>query len=423
MNSETDNTQPVVDKGRFQPPRFHHRQRSHESAHAESSDGDHDHIPVSHPLIPSGRAELIDTAEGLEKLVHALRAAGSFAYDSEFIGEQSYLPKLCLIQVAIPSGVSLIDPLTGLDLTPFWELVCDASVEKIVHAGEQDVEPVFRLTGKPPANLFDVQIATGFIGLPYPLSLSKLVNELVGVRIGKGLTFTNWEARPLSSQQLRYAADDVRYLPAARAELGRRLTANGHLNWAIEESLELCSAGAQRFDPNAQYLKIRGASGLDPRNLAVLRELTIWRDSAARAADVPPRTLLRDECLLALARSPVTSVEKLGRIRGLPRPVEAAHGEKIVAATQTALALPAKDLPVSQHVEPRPRDKFLCDALWSAAQSHCFDRGIDPGLVTSRQEVVDLWHDPKREDSRLLRGWRREALGGKLLELLKHRGK
>jgi ribonuclease D len=422
MNPETDNTQPIVEAGRSKAPRFHHRQRSHDTAHAEPLSAEQDPAALANPLIPNGKAEVVDNSAGLTGLIESLRQAGSFAYDSEFIGEQSYLPKLCLVQVGIPSGVTLIDPLTGLDLTPFWELVCDASVEKIVHAGEQDVEPAFRIVGRPPANVFDVQIATGFVGLPYPLSLSKLVQELVGVRIGKGLTFTNWDARPLSSQQLRYAADDVRYLPAARAELHNRLTAAGHLDWAIEESAERCKPGVHQFDPESQYLKIRGASGLEPRQLAVLRELTIWRDMAAQAADVPPRTLLRDECMLALAKSPATHVEKLSRVRGLPRPVEAEHGPAIVAATQKAMSLASAHLPPRQHTEPKPREKFDADAFWVAAQSMCFEQGIDPSLVGSRQEIVDLRRKSEGHAPRLLRGWRRAALGEKLMERLGRQG-
>jgi ribonuclease D len=309
---------------------------------------------------------------------------------------------------------------------PFWRLVGDPTVEKVVHAGQQDVEPVFRLLGRPPANLFDTQIAAGLIGLPYPLSLSKLVQELVGARLGKGLTFTSWDQRPLSGQQLRYAADDVRYLSAAREELGKRLEAAGHARYAVEESAELCNGGPYRFDPDEAYLKIRGATTLDARKLAVLRELTIWRDAAARAEDVPPRTFLKDEILLALAKSPAQSVEKLSRVRGLPRAVESEHGQAIVAATAKAFALAPGELPDLQHNDLSPREKFLCDALWASAQDFCYCRGIDPNLVTSRQEISEFRRvirancsDPgKSSELRLLAGWRRAALGEKLLELI-----
>src|SRR5262249_48948952 len=153
---------------------------------------------------------------------------------SEFIGELTYVPKLCVIQVATTERVELIDPLADIDLTPFWELIADETVEKVVHAGLQDIEPVVRILNRPAANVFDTQIAAGLAGMTYPLSLSKLVYELVGYKLGKGLTFSHWDQRPLSASQLRYAADDVRYLPAARAELARRLERLHHVAYAAE---------------------------------------------------------------------------------------------------------------------------------------------------------------------------------------------
>jgi ribonuclease D len=404
------------------PPRLHHRARSHQSAHAEPLSAD-DLQLIDHPLVPSGPAELIESNVALARLIERLAAAGSFAYDSEFIGEQSYIPKLCLIQVALPQQVTLIDPLANLDLAPFWRILCDPAVEKVVHAGQQDVEPVFRSMGRPPANLFDTQIAAGMIWLPYPLSLSKLVQELVGAKLGKGLTFTSWDQRPLSAQQLRYAADDVRYLPAARQVLRERLQAAGHAEYAGEESEQLCQVRPRRFDPDQDYLKIRGAGHLNERNLAVLRELAIWRDAAARAADLPPRTLLKDEILLHLARSPVQSVARLDRVRGLPRPVESAHGQEIVEATQRGLARPLTGTNLPARPEPPPREKFQCDALWASAQAWCFGQGFDPNLVASRQEIGDLFRDAGGGGSggglRVMQGWRRAALGEKLLEMIR----
>lgn len=422
MTPGSDQPQPSAAESRPRSPRMHRRARNHQSAHAESTTADDSYL-LDNALVPRGQASLVTTPSQLSELCQALRAATSFAYDSEFIGEQSYIPKLCLIQVALPHRVDLIDPLAGLDLMPFWELICDPAVEKIVHAGQQDVEPVLRLSGCRPANLFDTQIAAGLVGLPYPLSLSKLVYEFVGARLGKGLTFTSWDERPLSNQQLRYAADDVRYLPAARQELARRLESAGHAVWAKEESEELCHAPAARFNPDETYLKIRGASALDPRHMAVLRELTIWRDEVARAADVPPRTYLRDEVLLALARSPARDVEKLSRVRGLPRQVESSQGASIVAATQKAFALPDDQLPQQQYSEPSPREKFQCDSLWASSQAHCFNRGIDPALVSSRQEISEFHRrhttGATADDMRLLTGWRRAALGEKLLDLIR----
>src|SRR5688572_9878660 len=168
--------------------RAHHRSRQHADAHSDDhADADvANSSVVEHPHVPAGDAALVATEAGFHELLSHLRSIGSFAYDSEFIGELTYIPKLCLIQVATSARVALIDPLAGFDLKPFWELIADASVEKITHAGEQDVEPVVRHLGTEAKNVFDTQIACGFIGMAYPVALAKLVSEMLGARLGKG---------------------------------------------------------------------------------------------------------------------------------------------------------------------------------------------------------------------------------------------
>jgi ribonuclease D len=364
----------------------------------------------------------VSTVAALSELIAHLRVAGSFAYDSEFIGELTYVPKLCLIQVSTRERVALIDPLVNLDLRTFWELIADPSLEKIVHAGEQDIEPVFRNIGRPAANVFDTQIACGFIGMAYPVSLGKLVQELTGTRLGKGLTFSHWDQRPLSAMQLRYAADDVRYLPAMRQEIGQRLGDGERAQWAREESESLCDPSQYVFNPDTNFTRVRGATSLSPQGLAILRELTIWRDRVARAHDVPPRAFLRDEILIDLSRQPVKSVDKLVRVRGLPRPVEQANGAEIVEATLRALSTPPSALPANRSVEPTPTERFRADAVWAAAQALCIGKSIDPALVTSRQEIGEFHRTITRgddvESSPLMKGWRRQALGAPLLKLL-----
>ena len=417
--------QPQRSKGRFHHARAAHRARAHESAHAEGENGQAaaESAAPAHPLVPAGPATLVTTDEQLDELIAHLRAAGSFAYDSEFIGEMSYFPKLCLVQTATTERVALVDPLAGVELRPFWELIADASVEKVVHAGQQDVEPVWRHIGREARNVFDTQIAAGFVALPYPLSLSKLVMELTGAKLGKGLTFSHWDQRPLSAMQLRYAADDVRYLPLARRELGKRLEACGRSAWAAEECAAMCDPVLYRFDPDASYLRVRGASSLHAKNLAVLRELTIWRDAAARAEDVPPRTFLRDEILVDMARSPIKSADRFDRVRGLPRPVEKEHGERIVEATLRALSQPAPPSPFGRDEEPTPADRFRSDALWAAAQAICAGRSVDTAAVTSRQECGEFYRTLAAGGdlslSRLMQGWRREALGQPLADFFR----
>ena len=414
-----------VRRARYSRSRF--RAASHDSAHADDAPPPEPSDRVNHPLVPHGEPQMITSARALGELVEQLRGDGTFAYDSEFIGELTYVPKLCLVQVASANRVALIDPLDGLDLRPFWELLADGAVEKVVHAGQQDIEPVFRHTGKAAANLFDTQIGAAFTGMAYPVALAKLVGEVVGARLGKALTFTHWDQRPLSPSQVRYAADDVRYLPAIRAELGKRIDALGHTAWASEEFAALCEPTQYVFNADVQYLRVRGATSLPPQGLAVLKELVAWRDGAARAHDVPPRAFLKDEILVDLSRSPVKTIEKLDRVKGLPRPVEAAHGREIVDATIRALATPAARMPPGRHVEPTPTERFRADALWAAAQCLCIGQSVDPALVTSRQEIGEFYRhvsgrggDPN--DIGILKGWRRAALGEPLLKLMRDGG-
>src|ERR1700691_782928 len=192
MDSTPDSPPNSPRQGRAaRPPRYQHRAMSHAHAHSDSSAMETRHM--EHALACRDRPQLITRQDELAELLESLRKAGSFAYDSEFIGELTYLPKLCLVQAASTTRIALIDPLADIDIRPFWELVADPSVEKVVHAGQQDVEPVFRALGKPPANLFDTQIAAGFVGVGYPLSLSRLVQAIIGAKLGKGLTFSHWD--------------------------------------------------------------------------------------------------------------------------------------------------------------------------------------------------------------------------------------
>jgi ribonuclease D len=353
-------------------------------------------------------------AELADLLAH-IREVGRCAYDTEFIGETSYHPRLCLIQLATHQRLAIVDAMVDIDLTPIWELLADASVLKIVHAGQQDLEPVVRHLKREPAEVFDTQIAAGFAGMPYPVALSKLVAEVVGAKIGKGLTFTSWDHRPLSKAHLRYAADDVRYLPAIYEVLVPKLEAAGHLGWARQECAERCDEATYIFDADTHAGRVRGAKGLTGKQKLLLNELVVLRDAGARQNDVPPRTFMKDEVLLDLVRRPPKSTDHLKNVRGLPRPVEQEYGQQIVDAAQKAMSTPREQVPVIEEIEETAAQRFRNDSLWTAAQAYCMGRGIDPSIVTTRQELADFARSVRGEGSangsRLTGGWRGELLG------------
>jgi ribonuclease D len=200
----------------------------------------------------------------------------------------------------------------------------------------------------------------------------------------------------------------------------QQLEALGHLAWAMEESASICDPSLYKFDPDSQYLRVRGAGSLQPKQLAVLKELVIWRDGAARAADSPPRAYLKDEILIDLARNTPKTVEKLDRVRGLPRPIESEHGHAIIHCIAQGLATPVDALPSVRDTEQSPADRFKTDALWSLVQSLGFSRSIDPNLLASRQEITELYKHltTGAPAPKLLDGWRRAAVGETLLEMI-----
>ncbi len=175
--------------------------RQHQLSHADGADAQP--LPIiDHPLVPDNQPTIITQQDGLEQLIAQLRQHQQCAYDTEFIGEHTFYPHFCLIQVATQHTVTLIDPLASIDLQPFWELLADPEVEILVHAGRQDLEPVGRYTGKPATHIFDTQIASAFCGLRYPISLSQLALEMIEADLGKGLKFSQWDHRPLTGAQM-----------------------------------------------------------------------------------------------------------------------------------------------------------------------------------------------------------------------------
>src|SRR5262245_9345730 len=237
---------------------------------------------------------LIHTAEELTQCCNHLAGCQRFGFDTEFVGEESYHPRLCLIQVATAEALYLIDPLSLKSLEPFWDVVVDPANQVIVHAGREEVRLCHLWSGQTPGNLFDLQIAAGLVGLPYPLGHGPLVFHVLGKKLAKGETLTEWRTRPLTKAQMHYAFDDVRYLLPLWRKLAERLEEHKRTSWALEEFARLREQSTPDDDGLAvsadKWRKLRGASSLDPRRLAILREIFYWREKAAADANRPART-------------------------------------------------------------------------------------------------------------------------------------
>ncbi|GIX30901.1 MAG: ribonuclease D [Porticoccaceae bacterium] len=338
------------------------------------------------------------------------RAAGRVAVDTEFARSDTFYPRLALVQLAGDGEIWLVDPLADLDLAPLAELLADPGVEKVFHSASEDLEVLRHALGVVPAPLFDTQVAAAIAGLGFSRGYGALVAELLGVSLDKGETRSDWLRRPLSAAQLRYAADDVRYLLDLAGLLEERLAEAGRSPWLAEEMAALVAA-AQELDPPAEaWRRVRGAERLTGVELARLQALAAWREEEARRLDRPRGRVVPDRVLLALARERPRERRALAAVEGMTPGILRRHGDAL-------LALLRRDLPPVATVPPRTLDaaeraryERLRARLSAVAQS----LEVAPELLARRAELERLAAGDGLSP-RLARGWRHVVVGRALL--------
>lgn len=365
---------------------------------------------------------LVKTDADLLVLCDDLRAAGRFALDTEFLGERTYVPRLCLIQVATTEFIALVDTLAVSRLQPFWDLVCDPEIEKVLHAVREDLRLAYYGSGRAlPRRVFDTQIAAGFVGLAqYPLSYARLTEALMGIRLGKAETRSEWDRRPLTPEQVQYARDDVRYLLPLADKLEKALAHLGRTDWMREEMTRYSTPGVYEPDPDLAYLRLRGAkSGLTRRPTALLRAITAWREREAAARDVPARNILRDEALIELALRPPRRLSDFVRLRGFPPGEEVTLGPGLLAALDAGRAVPddALPMPLVGGDDETPRERAVAELLYAVGGALCLTRSLAPELVLTKADTLSLVRGRGSDTNPLLLGWRRAALGKELQSL------
>jgi len=342
--------------------------------------------------------------------------AGALALDTEFVFERTFRPRLGLVQVAAPGEIALVDTVLLPDLSALRPVLEAEAVTKVVHAGSGDVDVLRRAAGAAPRPLVDTQIAAAFAGLGAGLSYAALVELLAGVTLAKHETRTDWMRRPLTPDQLRYAAEDVEHLLGVAAELERRLARLGRLEWAREDSLELV-AGEAEPGPETALRRLRGLDRLSGRARRIACELALWREREAERLDLARPFLLRDETLLALARRPGATAAELAKLPGYEARRHAEHAGLWLAALASARA--AADRPGTAPA-PRParpavpleRLKRVGHALAEAVARRAGTLELAPELILSRRQrdrLLRAW-DGAAPLSSGLTGWRRELL-------------
>ena len=361
----------------------------------------------------------------LEAYCKSWRAAGRFVFDTEFIRDETYDAALCLVQVAAGDEVVLIDPIADVDITPFWELVVDPDVITIIHAGKEDFEVCLRHTGKAPHNVFDVQIAAGFVGLGYPMNLTRLVEQVLRKRLAKDHTLTDWLRRPLTDDQIRYAVEDVAYLPRIYEKLCERLQKAGRCEWAAAELRVFEDPEFYRPPSRDKLFRLKGSKKLDALGLTVLERLMDWRDQWAREKNRPIRALIRDDILVEIARRRPKKQSDLAVLRGFPQARNPRIIKQILAIIEQAREVPHAERPKAHKPrEETPMMKATLDVLSAVARAVCVEERLSHELLGGTQrlrELIDFDLGRTKETPALLRGWREDFIGRRLIDLLEGR--
>lgn len=368
----------------------------------------------------------ITNSAALETLCKQLRSSPRLALDTEFVGEDSFIPKLELIQVATSEIAAVIDfpaVQTNGSLAPFWELICNPKIEKVVHAGRQDLDLFALHAGEIPKPFFDTQIAAAMLGFGAQVAYANLVQRIHGTKLDKAHTFTNWSARPLSTEQIAYAAEDVQFLLPIHTHLQKRLHALGRSEWVREEFSRLETVvGEKSKEPLDRYQRIRGWDSLKPKQATVLRDLAAWRETEARRRNVPRGRVLRDEVLLQLARHPPKSVDELRGLRGLHSAEIDRNGDQLIATITASLALPPSAWPeIPRERRPEPESIGLVELLQAVLKARATEAKIAPTLLATSsdlQALVEAMEKKRTVDLPLLRGWRKQLVGELLTQIL-----
>src|SRR5690242_11243424 len=336
--------------------------------------------------------------------------------------EGRYRPLLCLVQIVVGEEVVVLDPLTEtVDAAPLAAVLADPAVEIVLHAGRQDVAILRREWRTTFTNVFDTQVAAGFAGSSAQAGYTGLLHDVLKIRLAKSASFTRWDARPLTPEQVRYAREDVEHLLPLADEIQRRLTGRGRLQWAREECRAIAEATDER-DPEEVWRRLPRVSNLDPRERAVARELAAWRERVAAAEDRPVGAVVRDPTVIELAKRQPRSPKELAAIRGAGPDVVRRRAKDILDVLERARAAEPIRLDEGERLGTEAVDGPTIALAEALVRARAHEAGLAYELIAARADLAPIVVAARRRrdepDVRTLRGWRRELVGDELLELL-----
>lgn len=364
----------------------------------------------------------VDTASALEDALRALETSAFVALDTEFMRESTYYPKLCLVQVASLDYCALIDPLVLDDLQPLWGFLSARTRPKVLHAARQDLEvlAVRAPHAIPMGPIFDTQIAAALLGQSAQIGYGALVTLRLGISLAKGHTRTDWARRPLSAEQLDYAADDVRHLASLYVNLRAALEQEGRLEWLEYETLDLEREDAYKIDPQQAWKRLKGLDRLRPEQRATAKLLARWREELAIKHDRPRGWILSDEALREISERMPRDQQALEQIRSLPEGVIRKRAAELIELVARGEQMKVTEADVQRIMRPEPAQLALVTKLMNFVRGHAHALQVSPELLATRRDVEQLVFSGKTEH--LLDGWRRHAVGERLLALAEAEG-
>ncbi|HVT25162.1 MAG TPA: ribonuclease D [Rhizomicrobium sp.] len=354
----------------------------------------------------------MDSTGELEALTAELAKTPYIALDTEFMRDQTYWPKLCLIQVAAPGVEAIIDPLAAdLDLSTFHVLLTDTRIMKVMHAARQDIEIFFHQAGVIPDPLFDSQVAAMVCGFGEAASYETLARKLAHVEIDKSARFTDWSRRPLSARQLEYALADVTHLRTIYEALSKDLARTHRTSWVEEEIAALKDPNLYRLEPKDAWKRLKPRTS-SKKFLAILAAVAAWREREAQTRDVPRNRVLKDEAILEIAAHPPDDATSLEHIRAVPKGFGASRQGK---GLLEAIAEGRHSQPPEGFVMERPRRKrepsqSAIDLLKTLLRLRAEEARVAPRLIANSDDIEKL---AAFEDDGVaaLHGWRENVFG------------
>lgn len=357
--------------------------------------------------------EWVDSEDALKDVVTSVLSESRYAIDTEFHREKTYYPKLALVQIRWGNQTALIDPL-AVDPRGFARLF-NNDILAVFHAAQQDIEVLRHAALEAPKNIFDCQVAAGFVGFSTP-SLATLVQALKKISLSKGDRLTDWLRRPLTEQQCAYAADDVVHLFDLHDELTRQLSELGRIDWVTDACAELAIRPMGPQDPSDAWLKLKEARALKGNARGVVQALAKWREERAMRGDLPPRRVMSDMALLGISQKIPKSVEELANTRGVDdRHLSADYCREIMTAVRdgakNVVSMPTSD---NDDVDKWARPALTLITAWvgELARRH----KIDATLLATRNDITAFLR--KAPNARLCQGWRAILIGDDLTRIL-----